>query len=162
MERSSVHTKFLLPSARAGWVKSTERDPFHSTDGKWAAYVSDESGEFEIYVRPFLRAGAKIKASVGRAFGPRWSPDGKELFYNSDGKIMAVWVTVEGDNLHVSAPRVHFEIKNPFYSGPHDVSPDGQQFLFTRPAGEFRERSQQTVVVVHWFEELKSKALVAH
>ncbi len=137
----------------------TERGPFLSADGKWAAYVSNESGEFEIYVRPFLRPGAKIKVSAGRGFAPRWSPDGKELFYTTEGKLMAVPVSVEGDTLHVSAPRLLFEVKNQFYNGPVDVSAEGKQFLFIRPANEFRQQSQQPTVMVNWFEELKAKVM---
>lgn len=135
-----------------------ERAGVLSPDGKWLAYASNESGEFEIYVRPFLRSGAKVKVSAGRGFGAKWSPDGKEIFYQSEGKLMAVSVGIQEDTLRAANPRLLFEIKNFSYIGPHDVSADGNRFLFHRPAGDIKEQSQQPTVVVNWFEELKSKA----
>ena len=134
-----------------------EIQPALSPDGKWIAYVSNDSTEFEIYVRPFLRSGAKVKVSAGRAFMPKWSPDGSEIFFRAAGKIMAVSVSVQEDTLRVSNPRQLFEIKGNAYSGPYDVARDGNHFLFFRTAGETKEESQQLTVVVNWFEELKSK-----
>ncbi|MDO8631282.1 MAG: hypothetical protein Q7R41_12390, partial [Phycisphaerales bacterium] len=134
-----------------------ERGPALSPDGKWIAYASNESGEFEIYVRPFLRPGAKVKVSAGRGGFPKWSPDGTEIFYRNDAKIMAVSVSVQDDTLHASNPRLLFELKGNAYSGPLDVAPDGNRFLFYRTAGEAKEQSQQPTVVVNWFEELKAK-----
>jgi serine/threonine-protein kinase len=134
-----------------------ERAPALSPDGKWIAYASNESGETEIYVRPFLRPGAKVKISAGRAFGPKWLPNGKELVYFNEWKIMTVPISIQDDVLQPSSPRQLFEVKNQSYVGPLDVSADGNRFLFIRPAGEINEQSQQPTVVVNWFEELKAK-----
>lgn len=135
-----------------------ERLPVLSADGKWLAYVSNESGETEVYVRPFLRLGAKVKVSAGRGFAPKWSPDGKEIFYQAESKMMAVSVSIQDDVLRASSPRLLFEIKSFSYNGPHDVSSDGNRFLFYRPVGDIKEQSQQPTVVVNWFDELKAKA----
>lgn len=134
-----------------------ERGPALSPDGRWVAYSSNESGEVEIYVRPFLRPGAKVKVSAGRGGFPKWSPDGKEIFYRDEDKILAVSVSVQEDTLRAQNPRQLFEVKGDAYAGPFDVAPDGNRFLFYRPAGDVKEQSQQPTVVVNWFEELKSK-----
>jgi len=134
-----------------------EIQPNLSPDGRWIAFSSNESGEFEIYVRPFLRPGARVKVSTGRAFGPKWSPDGKEIFYRDEGKIMAVPVSVQDDTFRAQNPHQLFELKGSGYSFTFDVAPDGNRFLFYRPAGEVKEQSQQPTVVVNWFEELKAK-----
>src|SRR5439155_22888192 len=66
-----------------------------SPDGRWIAYASDESGTMEIYVRPFGLSsgpGDKSMVSSGGASQPRWRRDGKELFYFSGRKLMAVEV----------------------------------------------------------------------
>ena len=135
-----------------------ERGPALSPDGKWLAYASNESGTFEIYVRPFLRPGAKVKVSAGRGGFPKWSPDGKEIFYRDEGKIMTVAVSVQDDTLRAQNPRLLFEFNANAYFGPYDVALDGNRFLFHRPASEAKEQSQQPTVVVNWFEELKAKA----
>ncbi|HKQ50622.1 MAG TPA: protein kinase [Phycisphaerae bacterium] len=138
----------------------TELGPTLSPDGKWIAYVSNESGEFEIYVRPFLRPGAKVKLSTGRSFSPKWSPDGTEIFYRYDEKIMSVSVSVQDDTLRAQNPRLLFEVNGSTFGGPADVAPDGNRFLFLRTAGDVNEQSQQPTVVVNWFEELQSKMRV--
>ncbi len=135
-----------------------EVGPAVSPDGKWIAYGSNESGEFEIYVRPFLRPGAKVKISEGRGWVPKWSPDGAEIFYRGEGKLMAVAVSVQDDVFRAQNPRQLFELKGSGYSFSYDVAPDGNRFLFQRAAGEAKEQSLQPTVVVNWFEELKAKA----
>ncbi len=135
-----------------------EIQPALTSDGKWIAYSSNESGDFEIYVRPFLRTGAKVKVSTGRAFIPKWSPDGTEIFYRSEDKVMAVSVSVQEDTFRAQNPRLLFEVKGTQCLGPYDVAPDGNRFLFYRTVSEAKEQSQQPTVVVNWFEELKAKA----
>ena len=84
-----------------------------SPDGKWIAYVSNESGRAEIYVRPFPAppdgsAGGKWQISSDGGFiAPVWSPDGKELFFNSlDGHIMAAAYRVSGQTFNADRPRL--------------------------------------------------------
>jgi Tol biopolymer transport system component len=79
-------------------TKSNESDGHFSPDMRWVAYVSDESGSNEIYVRgspqasgASSEAGGKWQVSVGGGMGPRWRRDGKELYYRAlDGKVMVV------------------------------------------------------------------------
>lgn len=133
-----------------------ERGAVLSPDGNWIAYVSNEVGEAEVYLRPFRHPGPKVKVSAGRGWVPKWSPDGKEIFYRLDRRIMAVSVTLREENAHASTPKLLFELKNNSYGGPFDVAADGR-FLFIRPTNEFVEQSQQPVVVINWLDEIKPK-----
>jgi Tol biopolymer transport system component len=110
-----------------------------SPDTHWIAYVSDESGRFEVYVRPFPTppgGGSKTQISRGGGMQPRWRRDGKELFYFSlDGKLMAVDAT-QGPTFKAGVPRLLFQshITRNGWSSPLDslawgVAPDGKRFL---------------------------------
>jgi Tol biopolymer transport system component len=69
----------------------TEAEPAFSPDGRWIAYVSNESGSYEVYVRPFPGPGGKWQVSTGAGTYPKWSRNGKDLFYRTvDSKIMVV------------------------------------------------------------------------
>ncbi len=73
-----------------------ERTPAFSPDGRWVAYYSDESGGYEVYVRPFPGPGGKWQISTSGGVMPTWSPNGKELFYRTGGnRIMVVTYSVE-------------------------------------------------------------------
>jgi eukaryotic-like serine/threonine-protein kinase len=108
-----------------------------SPDGQWIAYVSDETGRDEIYIRPSLAnassAGGGI-VSQGGGYQPRWRPDGKELFYfSSDRTIMAAEL-ISGPALKVGVPKALFQAPiggAGVTTNVHrwDVAPDGQRFL---------------------------------
>jgi Tol biopolymer transport system component len=133
------------------WVLDTsgERKPFplasdalvqedsrFSPDGRWIAYKSDESGTFEIYVRPFPGPGGKWQVSTAGGSNPRWRRDGKELFYlGLDNKIMAVPVRLD-KTFHAGSPVALFESQPlALISSPYDVSADGQRFLMNTASG---------------------------
>jgi eukaryotic-like serine/threonine-protein kinase len=105
-----------------------------SPDGRWLAYTSDVSGQFEIYVQSFLGGSAKQQVSSGGGAGPRWRRDGTELFYYSgDGKLMAAPVR-RGENFEVGAAVPLFEFRagtarTTFASTPYAVTSDGERFL---------------------------------
>ena len=111
-----------------------------SPDGKWLAYVSDQTGRFELYVTPFPALGARSQISTGGAREPVWSRDGRELFYRNGTRLLAV--TVRADTTFKWDPaRVLFEGDFFSFAGPgnqsYDVSPDGKRFLMlevVRPA----------------------------
>ena len=142
------------------------RTPFNelastfSPDGRWMAYVSDESGHFEVYVQPFPGPGGKYQVSTDGGNEPVWNRNGKELFYRSGDKMMAVDVTLQ-PGFSMGKPKELFRgtymppvIALPFY----DVSPDGQRFLMLKPNEQTSSSSlTQIVVVQNWFEELKQK-----
>ena len=132
-----------------------------SPDGRWLAYFSTESGEFEINVRPFpdLTRG-KWQISTGFGVYPVWAPDGRAIFYNTSDGIMRVPVATEpafapGD------PEV--VVEGPYYRSASDsrfdVSPDGQRFLVIReldqPADPVEIR-----VVLNWVQELQARVPV--
>jgi Tol biopolymer transport system component len=85
-----------------------ETDPEFSPDGGWLAYISNESGTNEIYVRPFPGPGGKTQISTGGGSLPQWSRNGKELYYiaSTRDKIMAVSYAAIGDSFRAEKPRV--------------------------------------------------------
>ena len=124
-----------------------------SPDGRWLAYTSDESGQNEVYVRPFPDGGAKILVSTGGGGNSVWSRDGRELFYRDRDQLMAVRVD-SGDELTVGAPTLLFEssFAGPFLFNYLDVMANGERFLVVE--SNMRGRGE-VHVVLNWFEELE-------
>ncbi len=128
--------------------------------GKWLAYVSDESGLLQVYVRPFPEPDVKWLISEEDEGGgqPVWSPDGKELFYRSGDKTMLVSIQTQDQTLRAGSPRVLFEGQYVSHSTPpgfqyYDISPDGTRFLMMKEG--LAQAQAQINVVQNWFEELK-------
>jgi Tol biopolymer transport system component len=142
-----------------------EGAPQFSPDGRWLAYVSNESGRYEIYVQPYPGPGAKSQISTDGGGEPLWNPDGRELFYRSGNKMMVVEITAQ-PSFSAGKPKVLFAgpyqtSPNPVPSPNYDVSPDGQRFLMLKPGDPAGETPTQINVVLNWFEELKRKVPTA-
>jgi len=108
-----------------------------SPDGKWVAYASSESGQWEIYVTTFPGAAGKWQVSSGGGTEPRWSHDGKEIFYiASKGMLTAVPVSTEGGvSAGVATPLFQVHARAPISSTDlfsYDVAADGKRFLVNR------------------------------
>jgi hypothetical protein len=81
-----------------------------STDGRWIAYTSDESGQSEIYVLPYPGPGRKWLVSTAGGFGPKWRRDGKEIFYYApDLSLMSVEIS-RGVGLESRAGQTLFQL----------------------------------------------------
>jgi Tol biopolymer transport system component len=139
-------SKLLLSS------EANEDEPALSPDGRWLAYTSDESGRREVVVRPFPDLGAKWQVSSEGGFSPRWSRNGREVFYRDGTHVMVVAVEA-GKGFAAGRPRPLFKDSIPrWLNGGYDVSPDGQSLL-TMEIEE--DGAKRIVVVLDWFEELK-------
>jgi serine/threonine-protein kinase len=135
-----------------------ETAPKFSPDGHWLAYASDESGRWEVYVRPYPGPGGKWQISTEGGTEPVWNPDGRELFYRMENRMMAVPVTLQ-PGFSADKPKVLFEgpwLPTPITQPNYDVSRDGQRFLMLKPADE-DQGARQIVVVQNWLEELKKR-----
>jgi serine/threonine-protein kinase len=136
-----------------------ELSPALSPDGRWLAYSSDESGTFEVYVRPFPDAAtARWQVSASGGANPLWSRNGRELFYiNGRGEMASVPIAA-GPTFNAGESRSLFSVGNYTVggnAGVYDVSPDGKRFLMIRPMAGVGET--ELVVVQNWFEELKQR-----
>jgi serine/threonine-protein kinase len=134
-------------------LKADEYEPSVSPDGKWLAYVSDESGRPEVYVRPMPGPGARLPISTDGGSEPIWSPKPGELFYRGSGKVILAHVT----NLERASTVTREALFDDVYTrapirAMYDVSPDGSRLLFTKATGS----DPQTIVVLNWFTEVKS------
>ena len=136
-----------------------ETDGMFSPDGRHVAYVSNESGTFEVYIRAFpASAGQKMLISNGGGYQPRWRRDGKELFFfTGDGRLMSSDI-VPGGVLRHGAPTTLFQV--PIFGGGAainnhywDALAEGQRFLIntTSPAS----KSAALTVVLNWQSEIK-------
>ena len=131
-----------------------DRDAQISPDGKWVAYTSDESGRHEIYAQAFPGPGGRIAISRGEGQEPRWSGDGRELFYRNARTHQMVQVDFQtGSSLQAGPPKPLFELRSPYW----DVTPDGKQFLVVKQE-ESSDAPTKVQVVVNWFEELRQKS----
>lgn len=133
-------------------VKSSFRvdEAKFSPNGKWMAYVSDEAGQFEVYVQPLEGSGAKFRISGGGGGQPIWRADGEELFYlAADGNLMTVSLDWSSDGgLRPGIPEPLFQTGLDFDAVRDQYAPtqDGQRFLILSRAGERRALT----VVVNW------------
>jgi Tol biopolymer transport system component len=119
-----------------------------SPNGKWFAYVSDQSGQPQIYVTSFPTPGGREQVSTAGGVQPRWRPDGRELFYLApDGNLMAIAVQ-PADTLIAETPRVLFNtsLQRDALRQTYAVSSDGERFLLQVPV----ETSSSVTVVLDW------------
>ena len=131
-----------------------------SPDGRWLAFVSNESGQAQVYVMPFPDGGARIQVSLAAADEPCWSPRGDELFFRAQEGVMVATFAAPGDGATepaIGRPRVLFS--GPFLGDwiAHSYSPDAEakRFLMAHLPEESRPRTLK--VTVNWFGELAAK-----
>ena len=132
-----------------------------SPDGRFVAYLSDESGRFEIYVRPFPQGGGKWQVSANGGNSQRWSKDGGELFYVEGETLMSVPVsTMDGFSAGSAKPLFEHPGLGGGISSTYDVSADGQRFVVVEDV-ESEEGEQAKPPSIHivenWFEEFKDR-----
>jgi eukaryotic-like serine/threonine-protein kinase len=164
------HLAFSLASATGGsdvWTHEIGKEPIpfaatpfdeerpaFSPDGRWIAYESDESGRREIYVRPYPGPGGKVQVSSSGGAGALWSRDGREIFFQREGWLMAARI-VGRSPFRVLAARALFE--GDFGSSlprnrNYDEGPDGRFVLVQRPPTP----RQELHVVLNWLDLLGS------
>jgi Tol biopolymer transport system component len=143
--------------------------PQISPDGRWLAYASNESGQNEVYVRPFPDVNkGRWQISTKGGNGPLWSPDGRELFYRDGESVMAVSVETEP----IFKPgKIKLLFRGAYFSARvgqavlpmWDISPDGKRFLMMKdlaPTGSASGRPRRINIVLNWLEELKQRVPV--
>jgi Tol biopolymer transport system component len=141
-------------------TKGTVRNAQFSPDGKWVAYASNESGNWEVYVSPFPAANSKWQISAAGGEEPRWRRDGKEMFYlSADGKMMAVPVKIGATFesgppviLFQTHPRQPVSIMDAF---AYDVTADGQRFLINTKVDE--ANTAPLSVILNWASDLEKQ-----
>ncbi|MFI5279602.1 MAG: protein kinase [Gemmatimonadales bacterium] len=125
--------------------------PSLSPDGRWMAYVSNESGRLEVYVRPFPGPGGRWQVSLEGGVEPLWSPTGREIFYRDGDRMLAATVRTQGG----------FEVGNrtQLFAGPYDqsggvpnydVTRDGQSFFMFQSV---QGTEQLVMVMLNWFDQ---------
>jgi serine/threonine-protein kinase len=161
----------------AAWRQAAIWDghPALSPNGKWLAYTSGESGDWEVYVESFPKPGSRHKVSTAGGEEPTWAPGGAEVFFmgpcaSGTEPASRCFFAVpfrDGSPPMIGRPRSFAKVSNPVLCDPnrcYDIAPDGRRFLVTlleppdasKPSSTTREMQ----VVLNWFEELKAKVPV--
>jgi Tol biopolymer transport system component len=166
-----ILTLSIEGNEKAGW-KPREPQPFvnsafaelgpaFSPDGRWLVYDSNESGNYEVYVRPFPGPGGKWQISTGGGLYPKWSRNGKELFYGTpDSKIMVVTYTATGDSFHADKPQLWSpgQFTDRGGTSPFDLHPDGKRLAVLKAPGTEQPPAVNKVsFVFNFFDEISRK-----
>jgi hypothetical protein len=143
--------------------------PALSPDGRWLAYASNESGHFEVYVRPFPDVNAR-RVQVSQAGGtePRWAHSGRELFFRNGAHALVAATVVPAATFTLGAQTVLFDDSQFYFdrgesARSYDVAPDGQRFVFMRtvvpagPAAVAAVALDKLVEVTNWATEVQTK-----
>jgi serine/threonine-protein kinase len=155
---SSIREATPLVKTSAGETNGTI-----SPDGEWLAYQSNESGSWDIYVKPFADPnGARSILSTGGGTSPRWSKDGRELYYVSPRQEMMRVQVRKGAQWSPGRPEVLFDGSRYLLDDQarpylmYDVAKDGR-FLLVKPVAGQQAPDTRTnlIVVLNWFQELK-------
>ena len=132
-----------------------EINPAVSPDNRWLVYQSNETGRFEVHARPFPGPGGRVLISTNGGFEPRWSPDGRRIFYRDGTSFFAASVQVVNGALQVTRRDSLFAdtyrlggLGRPSY----DVAPDGR-FVVIREASEDAE----VIAAVNWWTKARAK-----
>jgi hypothetical protein len=114
------------------WLDGAEISP----DGRWLAYVSNQTEEWEVYLAPFRRGGRPLRVSTAGGRQPQWRGDSRELFFvTGSGELMAVELEEVDGELAVGEPRRLFTagVSSPTHDH-YAVTRDGERFLVMTPA----------------------------
>jgi eukaryotic-like serine/threonine-protein kinase len=137
-----------------------ERSPAFSPDGQWLAYASNESGSFEVYVRPFPGPVGQWQISTAGGQYPLWSRDGRELVYETlDGRVMAVSYSAKHGSFTFDKPRLWSETRvlNMGVAPMYDLAPDGKRLAARLADDEVMHLS----FLLNFFDELRRRAPVS-
>jgi hypothetical protein len=150
-----IATKIARPLIATPFSESSARV---SPDGKWLAYLSDESGRGEIYVQPFPSLGHKTVISVDGGSQPIWSDDGRTIFFRGEKTFSSARLTVTGDIIQAATPQTLFPdtFMRPqaVNHTTYEVFPDGSFLLFALP-DEAASRQAAVVAVFNWLDEAR-------
>jgi serine/threonine-protein kinase len=154
--------------------KSDLMDAEFSPDGKWMAYVSNETGRNEVYVQAFPGPGGKQRISTDGGMNPAWARSGRELFYldgaarkpGTGSKMMVVGVETDGQ-FGAGTPRPLFVLPDDLWIQTiplrnYDVYPDGQHFIVMRREINREAPVTKLSLVLNWSEELKRRIATAN
>ncbi len=134
-----------------------EDDGMFSPDGHWMAYISNESGNYEVYLSPFPSGGAKYQVSQGGGTQPRWSRDGSELYYIAPGgKLMQAGIKERGAGLEIGTPRLLFQQALASTGGAErglSIAQDGKRILISRENQGVE--SPSLTLVVNWTADVQ-------
>jgi len=142
------------------WPVATEfreRHPQVSPDGQWLAYASDRTGDVEVYVQPLLREGPRVQVSTEGGQSPRWSPDGRTLYYVAGGAIVAA-ARAPGADFQVASRKTAVEAEAMDLNSSNvnwDIHPDGKEFLYIDQGGGGGSR---LVWILDWPELVRAMA----
>jgi len=147
--------------------KNMEGNTKISPDGKWLAYESNESRQFEVYVCSFPGGGQRKQVSQNGGLDPLWSPDSREVFYRSGDTIMAASISTKPE-LNVGIPRILFEDKYALSGSGSglswDIDSGGKRFLMAKDYIDSSAEEGDTLpkinVIKNWLEEVKQKVPV--
>jgi Tol biopolymer transport system component len=133
-----------------------ESDGHFSPDGKWVAYVSNESGVDQVYVAPFPGPGGKWQISTAGGSRPSWRRDGREIVYlGPDDKLMATEVSATGSNFQVGAVKQLFQTRPQRPGNLYAATSNAQRFLVNTTSAQ--KSTTPVTLVVHWTADLKKQ-----
>ncbi len=141
-----LKTKTSTPLAQTAY---DEKNASLSTDGRWVAYTSDETGRSEVYIKPMAGSGRTMRISTNGGEYPAWRPDGREVFYlEARTKLMSVALATNGAPA-AGQPTALFEARfGPSERRPYDVSADGRRVLVNLVVDEVT--ASPITVIVNW------------
>jgi Tol biopolymer transport system component len=127
-----------------------------SRDGKWVAYVSNESGSNQVYAQSFPSGGHRVQVSVSGGGNPRWRRDGRELYFLEGRNLMAVEIKATSSTIEAGIPKTLFQLPGAFNAN-FDVTANGQRFIFAMPPVAIKNFDDDAplTVILNWTAAVK-------